>query len=90
MYYIAQEGTACFRAILGRSMRKLISIFLFIVHNVFAQSVATVLFAIKKVTVLYASAEGSLSHGSSLEEGDSIITSDGSFFGVAHRTLSAA
>lgn len=56
-------------------MKKLIFIFLlFIVHNVFAESVATVLFVTKKATAQHAGAERTLARGDSLQAGDEIIT----------------
>lgn len=62
--------------ILGNSMKKVISIFLFLVsQHVFADAVATVIFTAKKVVAQGGGGERTLSRGSSLSAGDSIVTS---------------
>lgn len=62
--------------ILGNSMKKVISIFIFLVsQHVFADAVATVIFTAKKVVAQGGGGDRTLSRGSSLSAGDSIVTS---------------
>lgn len=67
-------------------MRKLILIgLIFGINTVFAQPIATVLFATPKVVAVRNNTEYPLSRGSSLEVGDSIVTGPGALINIKYK-----
>jgi len=66
-------------------MKKLILIgMLLVASNLLAQTAATVLFTVKKVVASHNGVERTLSRGSSLDAGDSVITSDGALVNIQY------
>lgn len=67
-------------------MKKLILIgLIFGINTVFAQSIATVLFATPKVVAIRNNTEHPLSRGSTLEVGDSIVTGPGALVNIKYK-----